>query len=124
MGFESKPISRMRPSKHFLISLAAIAVVVLAVKIANFFNAPRTSAADSTWNELRQIDAAKNQWMLEKSKMPDDIPTWNELLPYFGGYITNFHQTNGVVVDPHGGIFFIGKVSQPAAAKKGEKIYP
>ncbi|HSY18488.1 MAG TPA: hypothetical protein VK815_09155 [Candidatus Acidoferrales bacterium] len=105
-------------------SLAAIAIIVLAVKIAIFLNAPRMSAGDSTWNTLRQIDSAKQQWMLEKGKTPDDIPTWNELLPYIGSYMTNFHQTNGVVVDPRGGIFFIGKVSQPAAAKKGEKIYP
>ena len=114
----------MKPSKHFLISLAAIAVIVPVVAISKFVRAHYKSAADSTWIELRQIDAAKQQWMLNQGKTPDDIPTWNELLPYCGGYITNFYQTNGVVVDPRGGIYFIGRVRQPAAAKKGEKTYP
>ena len=34
-------------------------------------------------NNLRQIDAAKQQWALENSKTDDDIPTALELLPYF-----------------------------------------
>ena len=34
-------------------------------------------------NNLRQIDAAKQQWALEKSKAADAIPTTQDLLPYF-----------------------------------------
>jgi regulatory protein YycI of two-component signal transduction system YycFG len=34
-------------------------------------------------NNLRQIDAAKQQWALEKNKTADAIPTEQDLLPYF-----------------------------------------
>ena len=34
-------------------------------------------------NNLRQIDAAKQQWALENSKTDDDLPTAQDLLPYF-----------------------------------------
>lgn len=33
-------------------------------------------------NNLRQIDAAKQQWALEKNKAVDDVPTVKDLLPY------------------------------------------
>ena len=33
-------------------------------------------------NNLRQIDAAKQQWALENSKTDDAVPTALELLPY------------------------------------------
>ena len=50
--------------------------------------APDQSAAmaaqlNTCINNLRQIDAAKQQWALENSKTDDDIPTALELLPYF-----------------------------------------
>jgi hypothetical protein len=35
-------------------------------------------------NNLRLIDGAKQQWALEKSKTPNDIPQPQDLLPYFG----------------------------------------
>jgi DNA repair ATPase RecN len=36
-------------------------------------------------NNLRQIDAAKQQWALERQKTEDVIPTAPDLLPYFKG---------------------------------------
>jgi len=114
----------MKPSKTFLISLAAIAVIVPVVAIQNLVRAHYPSAGDSTWNSLRQIDSAKQQWMLNLGKMPGDIPSLNDLLPYLSSSFTNCYQTNGVVVCPNGTIFFIGRIGQPAAAKRGEKTYP
>jgi hypothetical protein len=34
-------------------------------------------------NSLREIDAAKQQWALEKNKPANAIPTTQDLLPYF-----------------------------------------
>jgi hypothetical protein len=40
-------------------------------------------ARNACINNLRQIDAAKQQWALEKSKTADTVPTEQDLLPYF-----------------------------------------
>jgi hypothetical protein len=50
--------------------------------------APDQSAAmaaqlETCLNNLRLIEAAKQQWALDNSKTDDDIPTALELLPYF-----------------------------------------
>jgi hypothetical protein len=53
-------------------------------------------------NNLRQIDAAKQQWALENGKTADAIPTEQDLLPYF---------KDGVFpVCPSGGIYTINAV--------------
>jgi TolA-binding protein len=53
-------------------------------------------------NNLRQIDAAKNQWALENNKTTGAIPVEEDLLPYL---------QNGVFpVCPSGGTYTIGAV--------------
>lgn len=41
-------------------------------------------AVNACINNLRMMDAAKQQWALEKNKSPNDIPQPQDLLPYFG----------------------------------------
>jgi uncharacterized protein (DUF3084 family) len=56
-------------------------------------------------NNLRQIDAAKQQWALENSKTDDAIPTAPDLLLYF---------RDGVFpMCPSGGIYTINAVAVP-----------
>jgi DNA repair exonuclease SbcCD ATPase subunit len=56
-------------------------------------------------NNLRQIDAAKNQWALENSKAVGAIPAEEDLLPYL---------QNGVFpVCPSGGTYTIGAIGVP-----------
>jgi DNA repair exonuclease SbcCD ATPase subunit len=55
-------------------------------------------------NNLRQIDAAKQMWALEKNKTPDAIPTVQDLLPYF---------KDGILpVCPSGGTYAINAVGE------------
>lgn len=35
-------------------------------------------------NNLRQLDGAKQTWALEMKKSPNDIPTWQDVMPYLG----------------------------------------
>jgi len=56
-------------------------------------------------NNLRQIDAAKQQWALENSKTDDAIPTALELLPYL--------QDNLFPTCPSGGTYTINAVAVP-----------
>ncbi|HTA94902.1 MAG TPA: hypothetical protein VK769_02140, partial [Verrucomicrobiae bacterium] len=55
-------------------------------------------------NNLRQIDAAKQQWALEKNKTAEAIPTAQDLLPYF---------KDGVFpVCPSGGTYTLNAVGE------------
>ena len=114
-----------RMSKMFIIILAAIAVVVLAVGIPNFIRARSTTASNFYVNSLRQIDAGKQQWALEGRKTTNDTPTWSELLPYLGDRFTNYYATNGVVIRPDGGIYTIGRVGEPPSCLIDDRrVYP
>ena len=56
-------------------------------------------------NNLRQIDAAKQEWALEKNKTADAVPAEQDLLPYF---------KDGIFpVCPSGGTYTIGAVNEP-----------
>lgn len=80
-------------SKMFIIILVAIvAALVLVIAIPNFIRARQIHAAYPCINNLRQLDAIKNQWALENHKIADDMPTWNDLRPYFPSYWSNIYR--------------------------------
>ena len=54
-------------------------------------------------NYLRQIDAAKQQWALERQKAPDAVPQPQDLLPYF--------QNGQMPQCPGGGRYTLNAVS-------------
>jgi len=64
--------------------LPSVAVVgaLSAIAIPNFIKARTASQENACINNLRQIDAAKQQWALEKGKLATDVPTWNDIQPY------------------------------------------
>jgi type IV pilus assembly protein PilA len=96
-----------RMSKSFLITLAAIAAVVLSVAIPNFIRARSTSAANACVNNLRQIDSAKQQWMLENGKTTNEIPSWDAVRPYLG------RGPEGEIPKcPKGGTYILGRVGE------------
>jgi TolA-binding protein len=62
--------------------------------------------ANACINNLRQIDAAKQQWALENSKTADAIPTAKDIAPYLG------KDNNGALpVCPAGGTYTINAVN-------------
>jgi hypothetical protein len=66
--------------------LPSVAVVgaLSAIAIPNFVKARTTSQQNACINNLRQIDAAKQQWALEKGKPATAVPTWDDIQPYIG----------------------------------------
>jgi len=56
-------------------------------------------------NHLRQIDAAKQQWALEKNKVDAAVPTASDLLPYF--------KDGTFPACPDGGTYSINAVGEP-----------
>lgn len=66
-------------------------------------------------NNLRQIDAAKQQWALENNKPADAIPTVQDLLPYF--------QDGVFPVCPSGGSYTINPVGMlPTCSVPGHAL--
>ena len=63
--------------------VVAIIGLLAAIAIPNFVKARATSQANACINNLRQIDAAANQWALEMHKKTNDTISYpNDLTPY------------------------------------------
>ncbi|MGH7994663.1 MAG: DUF4190 domain-containing protein, partial [Limisphaerales bacterium] len=64
--------------------------MMLAIAIPNFVKARDVAMENACINNLRQIEAAKQQWALENGKKADDVPTAEDLKPFFknGGFPT------------------------------------
>jgi hypothetical protein len=78
--------------------------LMMAIAIPNFVKARDVSMQNACINNLRQIDAAKNQWALENNKKPGDVPTAQDLSPYLKGGFTSLHcPANGTYnIEPVG----------------------
>jgi len=70
-------------------------------------------------NNLRLIDAAKQQWALENRKQNTDTPTMDDLRPYLG------HGPNGdLPVCPDGGVYTVGTVSEKPTCSISGHVLP
>lgn len=56
--------------------------------------------------QLREIDAAKAEWALAKSKTTNDMPTWDDLRPYLAHH-------GEIPICPSGGTYTRGRVGEP-----------
>ena len=93
--------------------VVAIIGLLAAIAIPNFIKARATSQQNACINNLRQIDAAKQQWALEKTKSASDIPGKEDLLPYLRKW----------PVCPAGGSYIIGAVGEkPTCSISGHKL--
>jgi prepilin-type N-terminal cleavage/methylation domain-containing protein len=64
--------------------VVAIIGLLAAIAIPNFIKARATSQSNACINNLRQIDAANQQWALEHSKQSTDVAANADLAPYLG----------------------------------------
>ena len=63
--------------------VVAIIGLLAAIAIPNFVKARATSQMNACINNLRQLDAAANEWALEQGKKTGDTVTdWTSLTPY------------------------------------------
>ena len=67
-------------------------------------------------NNLRQIYAAKQEWALENEKTADDIPSAQDLLPYFSNLV--------FPVCPSGGTYTINAVGVPPTCSIPGHVLP
>jgi general secretion pathway protein G len=98
-----------------LVPMAAAPVGLLsAIAIPNFIKARETAQRNACINNLREIDAAKQQWALEKGKRPTDVPTWDDLKPYLGK----------IPHCPAGGTYTINAVGEPPQCSVPGHVLP
>lgn len=65
--------------------VAGVLAFTLFVILPNFIRARTTCCMNACINNLRQIDAAKQQWVLENIVTNSaTVPTWSDVKPYLG----------------------------------------
>jgi prepilin-type N-terminal cleavage/methylation domain-containing protein len=64
--------------------VVAIIGLLAAIAIPNFVKARTTSQQNACINNLRLVDASKQQWALEQRKQSTDTPAGSDLQPYLG----------------------------------------
>ena len=86
-----------------LLPAVAVPALLSAIAIPNFVKARAVSQQNACINNLRMIDAAKQQWALEKGKQATDVPAMEDLKPYLGK----------IPHCPAGGTYTINAIGQP-----------
>jgi len=105
-------------SSQSLANLALLPALVVpamaaAVAIPNFVRARSVSQENACINNLRQLDAAKNEWALEKGQPAGAVPTKQDLLPYLRRW----------PACPQGGTYTLGPVGDaPTCSIPGHKL--
>jgi hypothetical protein len=94
--------------KSTVLILGCVIVLGVATLVVPRLIHPRsTKAMLPCVNNLRQLDGAKQRWELENRKTANDVPTWEDLRPYFPDW-----WTNGRPVCPEGGTYTLGRVGE------------
>jgi hypothetical protein len=102
-----------------VIPAVAAASLVAAIAIPNFVKARTTSQENACINNLRLIDAAKQQWALENKKLSTDTPTTKDIQPFMG------RGPNGEMpVCPGGGAYTIGAVGEKPTCSLPGHVLP
>ena len=87
--------------------VVAIIGLLAAIAIPNFVRARATAQANACINNMRQIDAAVNEWALEQGKKTGDGPA--TLTPDLTPYI-KLNSQNSIPPCPAGGTYTVGTI--------------
>ena len=99
--------------------VVAIIGLLAAIAIPNFVRARQTSQTNACINNLRIIDAAKQQWALEQGQISTAVPTSGNIVPYLG------RAGSYMPSEPLGGSYSILAVSVvPTCSKVNTNSHP
>ncbi|HEX7654013.1 MAG TPA: type II secretion system protein [Verrucomicrobiae bacterium] len=100
--------------------VVAIIGLLAAIAIPNFVKSRATSQANSCINNLRQLDAAANQFALEKGKKTgDSIAQDTDLTPYI-----KLNASNVLPPCPAGGTYVCDTVGNKATCSLSSTVDP
>ena len=103
-----------------ILFLVFIVGFVVVIAIPNFVGGGHGSPANSCINNLRQIDAAANQFALENHLTNGDrIGFPNDLTPYI-----KLNSQGEIPGCPSGGIYSIEKVGEKPVCSLGTNVIP
>ena len=95
----------LRKDGYTLIEILIVVMIIgilLAIAVPSMFNASERARANACRANLRQIQAAKEQWAMANNQGPTATPAWDDLVP-------NFIQQQPSC--PSGGTYTIGNMS-------------
>ena len=119
MNTPEKKSSKARIITWTIASILSLGLVV-AVGAPNFFKARSTSCANACINNLRQIDAAINQFALEHN-LPNGttIHYPEDLTPYI-----KLNSAGKIPSCPQGGTYHISKVGETPTCSLSNTVIP
>jgi hypothetical protein len=133
MGDIEPRLSRVKIGFWILLVTLALSmlVLVLAPTLRNHVVPLSHSEVSDCINNLRNIEAAKNEWALINNKTTNDIPTWADIKDYIKRlerdkpYLKfEVDPESGLPKCPSGGIYVIGKVGEVPTCSLGSTITP
>ncbi len=96
--------------------VVAIIGLLAAIAIPNFVRARNTAQKNTCINNLRQIDAAKQQWSLENKKTDTDTPTTTQVADYI--------KNNAYPTCPASGAYTVNAVNTDPTCDKSGHVLP
>ncbi|MCC5850767.1 MAG: hypothetical protein JJU29_21980 [Verrucomicrobia bacterium] len=110
----SHPIAGGFPNQTQLVAGPMVVGLMAAIALPGFTRARQSAQRNACINNLRQIDAAKDQWAIENNKRDGDVVIAVDILEYF--------RDNALPVCPAGGAYELGTIGEAPSCSLGETL--